>query len=150
MSLEDPLIAVVDDEESIRRALTRLLRSAGLAVESFPSGIEFFESLEERCPDCLVLDLHMPRMDGFAVQTRLAETGARIPVIVITAHDSPEAQGRAVAGRPVAWFRKPVDGQALLDAIACALRQGVQRRSKAPPPEPAPLNHHPCPSDQIP
>ena len=115
------LIAVVDDEESIRKALTRLMRSAGLEVASFSSGAEFIESISTRRPDCLVLDLHMPVMDGFEVQTQLTAAGTRIPVIIITGHDSPEARWRAMAGHPAAYFRKPVDGQALLDAIEFAM-----------------------------
>jgi FixJ family two-component response regulator len=118
-----PLIAVLDDEESVRKALTRLMRSAGLEVQTFSSGAEFLKSLESTRPDCLVLDLHMPVMNGFEVQTRLSKTGARIPVIVITGQDSPEGRERAMEGGPSAYFRKPVDGQALLDAIEFALSQ---------------------------
>lgn len=121
MTSKNTLIAVVDDEESIRKALTRLMRSAGLEVASFSSGAEFIESISIRRPDCLVLDLHMPLMDGFEVQTRLAGTGSRIPVIIITGQDSSEARSRAMAGHPAAYFCKPVDGQALLDAIEFAM-----------------------------
>jgi len=66
------LIAVVDDEEPIRKALSRLIRSAGMDVETFPSGAELLESFSARRPDCIVLDLHMPVVNGFEVQTRLA------------------------------------------------------------------------------
>jgi len=118
-----PFIAVVDDEESIRKALTRLLGSAGLEVKSFSAGADFLESLETRRPDCLVLDLHMPGMTGFEVQTRLLQSGARIPAIIITGHDSLASREQAMSGRPSAYFRKPVDGQALLDAIDFALGQ---------------------------
>jgi FixJ family two-component response regulator len=120
---KNPLIAVVDDEESIRKALARLLWSAGLTVQTFSSGAEFFKSFESRRPDCLVLDLHMPVMSGIEIQTRLAQTGPRIPVIVITGHDSPETREQAMGAGPSAYFRKPVDGQALLDAIEFALGQ---------------------------
>jgi FixJ family two-component response regulator len=116
-----PLIAVVDDEESVRIALRRLLRSAGLDVETFPSGVEFLESLPTRRPDCVVLDLHMPLMNGFEVQARLAESSAPVPVVIITGHDSTETRDRALAGRPLAYLRKPVNDQTLLDAIELAL-----------------------------
>jgi len=125
------LIAVVDDEESIRRALTRVLRSAGLAVETFPSGVEFLESIKRQQPDCLVLDLHMPRLSGFEVQTELAQRGTRIPVIVITADDSAEVREEAMAGGPVAFFRKPVESEALLEAIAGVL--GPERSKPSQP-----------------
>jgi FixJ family two-component response regulator len=115
------LIAVVDDEESIRKALTRLLQSAGLDVQSFHSGITFLASIGTQRPDCVVLDLHMPTMNGFEVQARLAETIEPVPVVIITGHDSAETHNRALAGRPIAYLRKPVDDQTLLDAIKLAL-----------------------------
>ena len=117
------LIAVVDDEESVRIALRRLLRSAGLDVETFPSGAEFLDSLKSHRPDCAVLDLHMPNVSGFAVQSRLAEAGIRLPVVVITGHDSEETRKRALAAGIVVYLRKPVDDEALLDAITTAIAQ---------------------------
>jgi FixJ family two-component response regulator len=116
-----PLIAVVDDEEPVRIALRRLLRSASLDVETFPSGAEFLDSLKSHLPDCVVLDLHMPRVNGFAVQARLAETGIRLPVVVITGHDAAETRDRALAGGISAYLRKPVDDEALLEAITTAI-----------------------------
>ena len=115
-----PLIAIIDDEQGIRKAMQRLLRSARLDAVAYGSGEEFLETLGERQPDCIVLDLHMPRVDGFKVQARLAGAGFRIPVIVITGRDSPELRARAMEGGAFAYFRKPVDGEALLDAIAAA------------------------------
>ena len=115
------LIAIVDDEEPIRKALKRLLRSAGLEVETFPSGVEFLESLASRRPDCVVLDLHMPVVSGFEVQARLAESGGSVPVVIITGHDSDETRAQALSGMPVAYLRKPVNDQVLLDAIELAL-----------------------------
>jgi FixJ family two-component response regulator len=115
------LIAIVDDEEPIRKALRRLLRSAGLDVETFQSGVEFLESLATRRPDCVVLDLHMPSMTGFEVQAQLAESGATVPVVIITGHDSDETRERALAGQPAAYLRKPVNDQVLLGAIELAL-----------------------------
>jgi FixJ family two-component response regulator len=114
------LVAVVDDEEAVRIALRRLLRSAGLDVETFSSGAEFLESMKGHQPDCVVLDLHMPQLGGFAVQARLAEAGIRLPTVVITGHDTDEARARALAGGAAAYLRKPVDDQALLAAIEAA------------------------------
>jgi FixJ family two-component response regulator len=111
------LIAVVDDEEAVRIAIRRLLRSASMNAETHSSGAEFLESLKEHQPDCVVLDLHMPQVDGFAVQARLAATGSRVPVVVITGRDSPGSRERALAGGAAAYLRKPVDDQALLEAI---------------------------------
>jgi FixJ family two-component response regulator len=121
------LIAIVDDEEPIRKALRRLLRSAGMDVETFPSGVEFLESLATQRPDCVVLDLHMPVVNGFDVQARLTESGVTVPVVIITGHDSDETRDRALSGFPVAYLRKPVNDQALLDAIELALRHNPQK-----------------------
>lgn len=111
----------MDDEEPIRKALSRLIRSAGMEVKTFPSGAELLEFLLTRRPDCIVLDLHMPVVNGFEVQIRMAESGMRVPVIIITGHDSDETRDRALCGMPVAYLRKPVDDQVLLDAIELAL-----------------------------
>jgi FixJ family two-component response regulator len=127
-----PLIAIVDDEEPVRIALRRLLRSADLDVETFPSGAEFLDSLKARRPDCVVLDLHMPRINGFAVQARLVEAGIRLPVIVVTGHDSAETRDHVLASGVSAYLRKPVDDQALLDAISDAIAHppGTNRASE--------------------
>jgi len=115
-----PLVAVVDDEESVRRALGRLLRSARFEAETFPSADQFLETLSDHRPDCVVLDLHMPKIDGFQVQSWLARANIRIPVIVITGQDTPESEARVMGAGAVAYLRKPVDAEALLAAIGAA------------------------------
>ena len=124
MSGATPLIAVVDDEESVRRALERLIRSARFDAEAHAGGDEFLRSLADHRPDCVVLDIHMPRVDGFQVQLRLAEARVTIPVIVITGHDTAETHARALKGGAIAYLRKPVDAEALLAAISIALTKG--------------------------
>ena len=116
-----PLIAVVDDEEPVRTALRRLIRAAGNDVETFASGDDFLASIEDHVPDCLLLDLHMPGLDGFEVQARIRQDVPRIPVVVITGHDQPETRGRALAAGAVAYLLKPVDEETLFAAIAAAL-----------------------------
>lgn len=110
-------IAVVDDEDSVRRALERLLRSAGMSVETFATGVDFLSAMDARRLDCVVLDLHMPRVSGFDVQQQLARLGYSIPVVVITGHDTPESRCRALAGGAATYLLKPIDDQVLLDAI---------------------------------
>jgi len=122
MSKEGPLIAVVDDEEPIRKALSRLLRLAGLKVETFSSGTEFLESVGDHTPDCLVLDLHMPEKDGFEVESQLAHTGFRIPIVAITGRDAPKDRERMTARGVAAFLQKPLDGQVLLAAITAATK----------------------------
>jgi FixJ family two-component response regulator len=117
MSPAVPVVAIVDDEDAVRRALERLLRSAGCDPEVFASGETFLESLGRRMPDCVVLDLHMPGVTGFEVQARLNASGYTVPVIVITGHDSAESRDRVHALGAAAYLRKPVGAKVLLEAI---------------------------------
>lgn len=121
MSKSNPHVAVVDDEHSICIALQRLIRSAGMGVATYGSGEDFLQELDKNPPDCVVLDLHMPRVTGFEVQCRLAKMGKQIPVIVITGHDTPEARARALSNGAAAYLLKPVDDRMLLDAISAAI-----------------------------
>jgi FixJ family two-component response regulator len=120
------MIAVVDDEEPVRVALERLLRSAIMDVELFESGQAFLESLKDHRPSCVVLDIHMPMVNGYAVMAGLASASIWLPIVVISGHDTPESRERALGGRASAYLRKPVDGQALLSAIELAIRGGQQ------------------------
>ena len=122
-----PLIAVVDDEEAVRKALRRLLQSAGLAVETFGDGAGFLASLATRRPDCVVLDLHMPDVTGFDVLLRLAEAGASVPVVVITGHHSPDAEEHVLRSGAAACLRKPINDRLLLDSIAAAIARSGGR-----------------------
>lgn len=126
MGRDCPLIAIVDDEESVRKALGRLLVSAGLAVETFGGGGEFLRGLSAHRPDCLVLDLHMPEVSGFDVLARLAAIGGPVPVVTITGHDTAEAEELALSGGASAYLRKPVTDHVLLAAIAAVLVQPAQ------------------------
>ena len=128
MARDAPLLAVVDDDEDVRVALTRLVSSAGFAVETFASGAEFLRSVGNHEPDCVVLDLHMPEMSGFDVQTALVSGYPNVPVVVMTGHDTPEAQARAVQKGAKAYLRKPIDDEALLAAIGAAI---ASARSKS-------------------
>lgn len=113
-----PLVAVVDDEESIRKSLRRLLMAADLDAAVYASGQEFLDSLRVRPPDCLVLDLQMPGLTGLEVQRALAAARVRFPTIIITAHDEPETRARCLAAGIAAYLCKPLHDEMLLDAIA--------------------------------
>ncbi|HEX7218504.1 MAG TPA: response regulator [Burkholderiales bacterium] len=114
-----PFIAVVDDEEPVRKALKRLLRAAGLEAEGYASGKEFLAA--ERRPDCVVLDLHMPVMSGQALLRQIRRMSSRLPVVVITAHDTAETRDECIAAGAAAYLRKPLDDRLLLNAISVAL-----------------------------
>ncbi|MES2015471.1 MAG: response regulator [Pseudomonadota bacterium] len=113
-------VAVVDDEEPIRRALIRLLKSAGIKGKPFASGPEFLASLAASKPYCVILDLHMSGMSGFEVQAELAHVAPDIGVIVATGHHSQDVQARVLRLHPVAYLLKPMNDQLLLDAIRVA------------------------------
>jgi FixJ family two-component response regulator len=110
-------IAVVDDDESVRKALKRLLRAANLDADTFASGREFLDSLPAQVPDCIVLDLHMPGMNGLDIQRQLARGALRVPIVVITGHDEPQTRAQCLSAGAAAYLRKPLDDEALLDAI---------------------------------
>ncbi len=113
------LIAVVDDDESVRKALIRLLRSANLAGMAFPSARAFLDVFMDLPIDCIVLDLQMPDMTGLELQRhlRVSHPDLRVPVIIITAHDEPGSRERCIAAGAAAYLRKPVESGVLLAVI---------------------------------
>lgn len=122
MSKVKPFVAVVDDDESVRRAIKRLLRSIGLSSETFKTGDEFldmFDSIPSYRPDCVVLDIQMPGLNGLEVQRRLAGSG--IPVIFITAHDEAGVREQALAAGAAAYLRKPFNDEILIKAVRTAI-----------------------------
>ena len=126
MDDDKPLVAVVDDEESIRRALVRLLRAGRYRAESFSSGPAFLASLSGHTPSCVILDLQMPLMTGLDVQQELLKFGAPPPVIIITAHDEPGARERSLTLGARHYFCKPVDGTVLMDAVRSVITADVR------------------------
>jgi FixJ family two-component response regulator len=98
-------VALVDDDESVRRSLARLLRIAGMEVDAYASGSEFLESITGHRPDCLVLDLYIPAMTGMEVQARLSTRHLQLPIVFITAHDRPSALELAAWGIAGTAFR---------------------------------------------
>ena len=122
------MVYVIDDDESVRKALKRLLRSAELDVETYSSAEEFLSNGRDGQNACIVMDIRMPGLTGFDLQSRLLSHDIRIPVIVISASDDVQTRERARELGAVNFFRKPVDDQALLDAIWWAT-SGSRRKS---------------------
>lgn len=104
-------IAIVDDEESIRRALLRLFRTTGLEAEVFASAGDFLESLRDSQPDCLILDLHMPGMTGMMLLRKLAHRIDAPPVIVMTAFDDRHVYEECMSLGARHYLRKPIDSK---------------------------------------
>ena len=122
MAEHAPFVAIVDDEEPIRKALKRLMRAANVEAEAFASGADFLGSLSARRPDCVILDLHMPGMSGLHVLQQMQQSGVQVPAIVITAYDEPETRAHCLAAGAAAYLRKPFEDRLLLDAVASAAK----------------------------
>ena len=110
-----PVVAIVDDEPGVRRALERLLGLSGFTARSFASGGELMKHLDGI--DCVILDLHLPGMSGFDVQKALATSASPIPVVVLTGNDTPANRARSLAEGARAYLTKPVDDEELLRAL---------------------------------
>jgi FixJ family two-component response regulator len=116
-----PVIAIVDDDPSVRRSLHRLVESAGYRGQSFASAGAFLDSLSGSRPACLVLDIYLDGMNGFDLQERLAAGGAGVPIIFITAHDDAATRARVARSGAAGHLWKPFDDAALLDLIRGAV-----------------------------
>jgi FixJ family two-component response regulator len=119
------MIFIVDDDRSVRKALKRLLSSAGFAVEAFGSAEEALKSSQRALVDGFVIDVRMPGMSGLELQRELLAAGSRVPVIFITAHEDAEARNAAMEAGATAFLQKPFDDRALLDAVETGLKRKV-------------------------
>ena len=122
-----PTVFVVDDDVSMREALSRLIRSVGLHVETFSSAREFLRQKEPEVPACLVLDVRLPGLSGMELQREMASANCRIPIIFITGHGDIPMSVRAMKAGAVDFITKPFHDQDLLDAI----QNAIERDSEA-------------------
>jgi FixJ family two-component response regulator len=118
---QTPLIAIVDDDESVREATKSLMRSLGFAAETFPSGEDFLASPYLAHADCLVTDVNMPGMTGLDLHRRLVAAGRSIPTILITAYPNDSVRSRALSDGVISYLTKPYDEHDLLLSIRSAL-----------------------------
>lgn len=131
MTAEKKQIYIVDDDESICRAVKLLLDTFGFAVQTFASAGEFLNSVLKNSPGCLILDVHMEEMDGFALQQKLRAHNFRIPIIFISADRTlkfPEQY--LIAAGAIGFLQKPFNDQALVDLINVALQKEEKPRIK--------------------
>jgi FixJ family two-component response regulator len=110
-------VYIVDDDESVRTALSRLMRSAGIESRAYESSERFLEEVRNESYACILVDMTMPRMNGMELIARLKEKGINIPVIALSARDDDEIRQKAKDLDVRFFLRKPVDDQALIDAI---------------------------------
>ena len=127
-TLDQPIVFVIDDDDSVRRSLERLLRSVDLDVETFASAQEFLrKSLPDR-PSCVVLDLRLPGPSGLELQESLIKAGHDVPIVFISGHADVPSSVRAIKAGAVDFLQKPFSDQALLDIIHGALRRDREAR----------------------
>jgi FixJ family two-component response regulator len=130
MTIPTATVYVVDDEPSVRKAIERLLRSAGLVVSTYASAHEYLERYDPNAPGCLVLDLAMPGLSGHDLQDALAARGGAPPIIFLTGHAGVPDSVRAMKRGAVEFLTKPVDDTTLIDAVMNAVEKDRIERSK--------------------
>lgn len=125
-------VYIVDDDEAVRNALSRLMRAAHHEHRAYESAERFLAEVRNQRSACILLDITMPHMSGLQVQTRLQELRIRLPVIALSARDDEETRDRARELGASFFLRKPVDDQALLDAITWVVESQIPPGSKTP------------------
>jgi FixJ family two-component response regulator len=119
------MISIIDDDDSVRESLRRLMRSVGFAVNVFASAEEFLDSDRLRNTDCLILDVRLPGMSGLELQRHLATSHSDIPIIFITSYEDDDVRARALNAGAVDYFLKPFNDENLLDAIEAVLKSKI-------------------------
>src|ERR1700677_3168969 len=115
-------IAIVEDDTWVLKSLERLVRSAGLKVETFVSAEDFLRHGHNSGMVCLVLDIGLPGMSGLDLQRYLADESYRVPIIFVSAHSDTEIRNHALAQGAIAFLNKPLDDQAFLDAVSAVVK----------------------------
>ena len=126
MTEENPMIYVVDDDPSMRKALERLLRSAGHDAKTFASALEFLDFNHPDAPGCLILDIKMPKLSGLELQERLAAKGISFPIVFITGHGTVPASVKAFKAGAMDFLQKPFKDSELLDAVS----RGIEKHRR--------------------
>ena len=129
MSDASPTIHIVDDDDSFRRAVSRLLQAAGFAVQGYASAGQFLLAQAGARPGCILLDLHLPGLDGLELQAALVKEDAPLPVVFVTGHGDIPTSVQAMKTGAVDFLTKPVKREALLQAVKAALAQDAERRT---------------------
>lgn len=127
--MDEAVVYVVDDDPSVRRALSRLIRSVGLEAVTFPSAQAFLAYTPPDRPACLVLDVRLPGPSGLDLQSALSEAGRDVPIVFITGHGTVPTSVRAMKGGAVDFLQKPFNDQELLDSVQRALRRSTEERA---------------------
>jgi len=126
--VREPIVFIIDDDVSVRRALVNLFQSVGLQVEAFGSAPEMLQSKLPDVASCLVLDIRLPGLSGLDLQNELAKANIHIPIIFITGHGDIPMTVRAMKGGAVDFLTKPFRDQDLLDSVMTAIERDRRRR----------------------
>jgi FixJ family two-component response regulator len=129
-AMDDAIVYVVDDDSSVCRAIARLIRSVGLAAQTFPSAKAFLEHALPDRPACLVLDLRLPGPSGLDLQEALSEAGRDVPIVFITGHGDVPTSVRAMKGGAVDFLQKPFNDQELLSCVQLGLTRSREQRTE--------------------
>jgi FixJ family two-component response regulator len=121
---EVPTVFLVEDDVAVRESLTLLFKLSNLRVESFASAQEFLAGYDPKRPGCLVLDVHLPGIDGVELHRRLTRDGAYVPTIFLTGHAPPDVSEENLRRGVIAVFEKPCAPEALIEAVRGALGAG--------------------------
>ena len=129
MSTDKKQVYIVDDDGSVCRALSILLGTYGFSVDTFTDANDFFKAVPKNAPGCLLLDIHMPELDGWETLKQIVESGSNRPVILISADKSGELSKKALMAGAVGFLQKPFNDQALVDLINGAVEDKKQRKT---------------------
>jgi CheY-like chemotaxis protein len=126
---QDPFIACIDDDKSVRDAIEGFLKALGFAVQAFSSAEDFLQSSRLNQTSCLIADVKLPGMSGLQLQQRLTASGQRVPTIFITAFSDPRRRAQALGAGAICFLEKPITKDDLLTCVQLALEQGRKGES---------------------
>ena len=121
MIMEKPVVFIVDDDESVCKALKRLLKSAGIKARTLSSAEDFLNQGCHNVPGCLILDVRMLGMNGLELQEKLVKSGSTMPIIFMSAHEDTPAHEQAMKAGAIAFLKKPFEDQIIIEKINLAL-----------------------------
>ncbi len=130
MTMPEPTVFIVDDDDAVRRFLSGLIASVELRVEAFASARDFLDAYEPDRPGCLVLDVRMPGMSGLELQRELTDQAIDLPVIILTGHGNVQLAVHAMQAGAIDFVEKPFDNELLLDRIQRAVAENVRAGSE--------------------
>ena len=119
--MEKPVVFVVDDDESVRKALKRLMKSAEIKARTLSSAEDFLNQGCHNVPGCLILDVRMPGMNGLELQEKLVKSGSTMPIIFMSAHEDTPVREQAMKVGAIAFLKKPFEDQILIEKVNSAL-----------------------------